>query len=305
MPKMIILRGVSGSGKSTWARSQRDAFGTMIVSRDDIRVMVYGSDGPDYYDVRKEILSLREQRVTVVQDAMIESILKSGFDVIVDNTNIEWKYVKALAKIANRVGAEVEVKVFDIPVHLAIANDNLRGSAGGRKVGIDVIRKQHSRFQGTKDKTLEPAFVPTPYHGTPGKPKAFLFDLDGTVYHMNGKRGPYDHNVDVDDPDEVVIDIVNTLALDTDYVAIAMSGRKTATRDTTIDCMKRDGLYFDHLFMRADGDDRADNIIKDELFETHIKDNFDVKFVLDDRNQVVDMWRAKGIKCLQVAPGDF
>jgi hypothetical protein len=84
-----------------------------------------------------------------------------------------------------------------------------------------------------------------------------------------------------------------------------MSGRKTATRQTTIDCLNRDDVPFDHLFMRADGDDRKDNIVKDELFEAHVRDHFDVQFVLDDRNQVVDMWRAKGIKCAQVAPGDF
>jgi len=48
-----------------------------------------------------------------------------------------------------------------------------------------------------------------------------------------------------------------------------------------------------------------DTIIKRRIFEQQIRDNLD-KFVLDDRNQVVDMWRNDiGLKVLQVAEGDF
>ena len=40
---------------------------------------------------------------------------------------------------------------------------------------------------------------------------------------------------------------------------------------------------------------------------THIliKDKYQVDYVLDDRNQVVEMWRSLGLTCLQVADGDF
>lgn len=300
MPRLVILRGVSGSGKSTWARSQS---GFVVVSRDAIRLMQFGSDGPDYYKVDKDVLRERENVVTVIQNGMISAALKAGRNVIVDNTNTEWKFVKEIAKIGYRHGAEIEVKVFDVQLERAIIRDKQRSLAGGRYVGEAIIRKQHSRLQGTKDRTLEPAFVPTPYHGTPGRPKAFLFDLDGTVYHMGDKRGPYDHNVDVDDPDEKIIHIVRTMARE--LIPIAMSGRVTATRETTIKCLMRDNVPFEHLFMRADGDFRPDNIIKAELFDNHVRDNFDVQFVLDDRNQVVDMWRKMEMTCLQVAEGDF
>lgn len=57
--------------------------------------------------------------------------------------------------------------------------------------------------------------------------------------------------------------------------------------------------------MRPEGDKRKDSIVKAELFDKHIKDNYAVDFVLDDRNQVVKMWRDMGLKCLQVAPGEF
>ena len=59
------------------------------------------------------------------------------------------------------------------------------------------------------------------------------------------------------------------------------------------------------LFMRPEGDHRKDNIVKEEIFNNHIRNKYNVIFVLDDRNQVVEMWRSLGLKCLQVADGDF
>lgn len=299
MPKMTILRGVSGCGKSTWAREQNAS----VVSRDDIRLTQFGSDNQDYYTVDKRVLFERESLVTVIQDAMIVGLLKAGHDVIVDNTNTEWKFVKALAKIGYRHGADVEVKTFDVPLHTAQQRAAMRKSLGGRDVPSDIIRQQHDRLQGTKNFVLDEVKPVVPYTGTPGKPKAFMYDLDGTVYHMNDKRGPYALNVDVDDPDPVVQEIVRTLALD--LVPIAMSGRKAATRKVTEECLFRDDVPFDHLFMRADEDNRADNLVKADLFDENVRDFYDVQFVLDDRDQVVEMWRRMGLKCLQVEPGDF
>ena len=45
--------------------------------------------------------------------------------------------------------------------------------------------------------------------------------------------------------------------------------------------------------------------IKREIFENYIRDYYNIQFVLDDRNQVVEMWRSLGLKCLQVQEGDF
>jgi len=42
-----------------------------------------------------------------------------------------------------------------------------------------------------------------------------------------------------------------------------------------------------------------------EIYEENIKGRYEVLFVLDDRNRVVDFWRSIGLICLQVAPGDF
>lgn len=42
-----------------------------------------------------------------------------------------------------------------------------------------------------------------------------------------------------------------------------------------------------------------------EQVDTHIRDRYDVRVVLDDRDSVVKMWRSLGLTCLQVALGEF
>lgn len=301
MTELIIMRGVSGCGKSTKAKAYADMLNGQVVSRDDIRLGFFGVE----FDPNIE------ERVTVIEHAMIDAFLRKGIDVISDNTNIEWKYVKAIAKIGYRQGATVKVEAIDVPLKVCKERNDKRGLLGGRHVPHEVIEKQYSRFQGTKNRELDEVPPVKPYSGTPGKPKAFLVDIDGTLAHMRDYRGPFDwKKVGLDDADEVIVDLVNILggssfALDLDHLnVIVMSGRDEVCRQETIDWLEN-YINFDNLFMRPAGDMRPDNIVKAELFDKHVRDRYDVKFVLDDRDQVVDMWRRMGLTCLQVAPGDF
>lgn len=301
MTTLTILRGVSGSGKSTWARQQS----AVVVSRDAIRLAFFGSDDQDYYQVSKEELSEKEQTVTVLQDAAVAGALKAGKNVIVDNTNVEWKFVKALAKIGYRYGADVSVKLFDVSVTEAMNRNGRRAKSGGRDVPLEVIQRQHERLKHTRNKQLDPVFYPKPYHGAPGKPKAFLCDLDGTLAEFENVRGPYDTNVENDEPIETIIDIVDALWA-SGLKVVFMSGRKEAARQGTENWLHKYVMFRGwELFMRPDDDNRSDNLVKAALFDEHVRNNYDVQFVLDDRDQVVETWRRMGLTCLQVAEGDF
>ena len=239
-----------------------------------------------------------------------DAIQRLGKDVIADNTNVEWKYVKALAKIGQAAGADVNIKLFDVPLGRALTNAEARANAGGRLVEPHIIRKQHERLQGTKDRQLDEPVVVKPYHGTPGKPKAFLVDVDGTLAHMSG-RSPFEwKRVGEDAVDEIIADIVLDLAtghqsMGERWNVIVMSGRDAACKYETMDWLDKHSIPWDRLFMRGENDMRPDNIVKAELFDRYVRDNFDVKFVLDDRDQVVRMWRKMGLTCLQVAEGNF
>lgn len=180
MSKMTIMRGVSGSGKSTWAKSQP---GAIVVSRDSIRASMFGSDDQDYYAVDKDVLRRKEDIVTAIQNESIAAGLRAGMHVIVDNTNVRPKYIKSIVDIGYKAGAEVEVKVIDVPVDVAIQRNAARHAAGGRLVPERIIRDQHQALRSSIDwKPVAPA-LPKAYAGTPGKPVAFLVDIDGTLAH--------------------------------------------------------------------------------------------------------------------------
>jgi hypothetical protein len=44
---------------------------------------------------------------------------------------------------------------------------------------------------------------------------------------------------------------------------------------------------------------------KEQLYRQHMEGKYNIKFVLDDRQQVVDMWRGLGLTVFQVDEGDF
>lgn len=134
------------------------------------------------------------------------------------------------------------------------------------------------------------------------KPKAIICDIDGTLAHNTG-RGWYDYELlHTDDVDEVVYDILDRYADDHDILIV--TGRSDDCRDVTLEWFKENDIPVDKMFMRKTGDERQDSVVKQQIFDTHIRGKYDVSFVLEDRNGVVDMWRKNKLKCLQVERAD-
>lgn len=138
------------------------------------------------------------------------------------------------------------------------------------------------------------------------KKKAIIVDLDGTICLLD-QRTPFEYEkCDTDLPHEPIIDIVKRYRTDPEFSVIFLSGREDSAYEKTKEWItKHIGNEPEYLFMRKTKDWRKDWIVKKEIFDAKIKPFFDILFVLDDRNQVVEMWRKEGLVCLQVAEGDF
>ena len=137
------------------------------------------------------------------------------------------------------------------------------------------------------------------------KQKAIMVDVDGTLADMKGIRGPFEWDkVSLDRPHLDIIKLVQTLS-DTGRKIIIMTGRDGVAEQHTKDWLKDHGVPYDEFFIRPAGNYEKDSIIKSRIYMDHIRDNYDIEFILDDRDQVVDMWRSIGLRCLQVAPGNF
>ena len=137
------------------------------------------------------------------------------------------------------------------------------------------------------------------------KPSAVIVDIDGTLAIITD-RSPYSHKgVLKDKPNAPVIAVARALA-QAGHTLMIVSGRSELAReDTELWLTRHLGVPFEGPFMRPARDDRKDEAIKREIYDHEIAPRFDVLCVLDDRDQVVRMWRAFGLVCLQVAPGDF
>lgn len=138
------------------------------------------------------------------------------------------------------------------------------------------------------------------------KRQAFIVDIDGTVA-LKGDRHPYDMTtVSQDAPNEPVLQVARALWL-MGANLIYLSGRFEAARADTIEWLLKHGSpQWSALYMRPDGDFRKDSELKKEFYYNHIEPTYDVLCVLDDRDQVVRMWREElKLCCLQVAYGDF
>src|SRR6478735_975457 len=142
MTKLIIVRGVSGSGKSTFAREyKRRNPHTIIVNRDKIREVLFGSE-EDY--------GVDEDLVTTIQETTIRGAFEGGWDVVVDNTNVIWYWVEDLARIASAYKAEVEIIDVNVGLEQAKLRNASRAANGGRFVPEHVIDKQWAHYLESK-----------------------------------------------------------------------------------------------------------------------------------------------------------
>jgi predicted kinase len=293
MLELVINRGIPGSGKSTYANAWVNAAnGRVRSNRDDIRFAGYGTYfGPP----------IDEEVVTRIQHAGIRAALSAGVSVIVDDCNIEMKYIKALAHIGYEYDAHVSINLVDVPLNVALE----RNAKRDRVVPEKVIRSMHSRLQGLKDVQLPEKPILRPYtNDMPNKEDAILVDIDGTLAKMVN-RGPFEwKRVGEDEVVPIVAEVVRMFYV-MGYKIIVMSGRDSVCREETTEWLDRHDIPWNALFMRAENDMRKDNIVKHELFWAHVANFYNVHTVLDDRDQVVKMWRDIGLTVFQVAPGAF
>jgi predicted kinase len=294
MQHLIILRGLPASGKSTWAREQvRNHANWKRVNKDDLRDMV--DDG--------QWNKVNEKSIVNTRNIIVEGFLRDGFNVIVDDTNLADKHIRDLMDIAERATPEfvsVEIKDFDAPLDELIKRDALRENP----VGAKVIKGMYYKYK-FKPEERHPKYV----EQNQNLPKAIIVDIDGTIALMKD-RGPFEwKKVGNDLVNKPVVDFVENFAYqDRDSGSceiILVSGRDSSCREETTDWLLVNNILYDSLFMRPEGDYRKDVEIKKEIYENHIKDEYNVVAVFDDRNQTVKGWRELGLLTFQVAEGDF
>jgi uncharacterized HAD superfamily protein len=149
------------------------------------------------------------------------------------------------------------------------------------------------------------------------KTRAIIVDIDGTLANVEHRRvyldktpkdwKAYNSAMAADTLNEWCRDLIHAVHMECGYDIIYVTGRHEEFREVTEKWLKDQDTSTGELWMRPDGDYRQDTIVKKEIYEKNIKPRYDgkIKFVIDDRKQVVDMWRSLGLVCLQCADGNF
>ena len=148
--------------------------------------------------------------------------------------------------------------------------------------------------------------------------KHVIVDIDGTIadctHRLKFIKGEVKdwtgfYNACIDDkPIQSMIDMVRALN-ERHYYIIFLTGRSEVARDLTYKWLSEhvmSGFDKDYLLMRPRGDYREDSVVKLELLKKHVENSkAEVSFILEDRQTVVNAYRAEGFKVLQVAEGNF
>lgn len=287
--RMLLTRGISASGKTTFAKELCEKDDSYVdINRDWIRFNVVkpGADWSNY-----KFSSKNEREVTEIQKEMVMDAYAKEKNVIISDTNLNEKTVEMWVDIAEELGYDFDIIDFSISYEEALKRDQLRANG----VGHTVIYKQYLnwlRFTEQAD----------PGERNLSRP-AIIVDIDGTLAFNRGGRGWYDWmRVGEDDVNEFLADILRYKCEENEIIIV--SGRDEICRQVTKDWLDHHAVPYNLLYMRKEGDQRKDSVVKMEIFNQFIKDAFDIVAVFDDRPQVLrDVWIPLGFQTYTV--GNF
>lgn len=300
--KAVICIGPSASGKSTFA-AELKKIGYIEVNRDSVREQILLEKKTDrkytLFDNMWGFWSFKwEDEVDKIVNDTINQASSQGKSIVISDTNLKTSRRDALKSKLENMGYSVSFEVFgkDLPVDVLWKRDATRKNT----VGHDVISKQYETFREE--------FPRYELKDVSDKPKAVIFDVDGTLAHMKGRRGPFEWDkVDLDEPDDVVLASLVAQHLMGNTI-IVMSGRDGVCYDKTWKWLRenisRVSKNFGHqevpfyLFMRKPDDMRSDVIVKNELFFENVDGKFNIVAAFDDRPKVCRGWYDLGIKVI-------
>lgn len=290
MAKMIIMKGLPASGKSTIAQGRLLADGnTVRINKDLLRKMLHFNKftGPN------EALTREASR------ALARAFLTERVNVIIDDTNLNEGTMQSWKDLAKDIGDFVKVEVMDltdVPIETCVERDMGRDDSVGKIVIHNMaIRAGLKKFQPDE---------------------VVICDIDGTIADTTHRQ----HFVDVKEDekkdwkgffgamgeDTVREDTKKTLMghAAAGRTIIFMSARPEKYKDVTERWLNRNFLTFAYtVIMRSDMDKRPDTEVKRDMFEKYFPDKSVVHAVYDDRPSVIRLWKELGLNVIDVGKG--
>lgn len=286
MSKIIILKGLPASGKSTKAEELLKQGNTVRLNRDLLRKMLHC----DKWSGKNEGLTKDAARL------ITKHFLSSGTNVIIDDTNLNPGTIQSWVNLAKEIESKIEyVDLTDVPIKECLKRDFERKNSVGQHVIIGMAMQYLDYLKGEK---------------------VVICDLDGTLCNISHRL----HFVkDVEKKDwksfhealqndslrKDVFERMLKILKEHNAKLIFVSGRPEDYREATQNWL--DSFFpftsdYEVLFMRPKNDKREDTVVKSEIFDRYLK-NLDIVKIFDDRPSIVRMWREKGLDVEDVGSG--
>lgn len=280
-----MMKGLPASGKSTKAKEIVEQGNWVRVNRDLIREMLYFNKW-----------SGKHEKITVdMEKGMAKNFLLNGFNVVVDDCNLNPNNRDMWSEVAKESKAKFEVMEMDTPYRECVQREKER-----QKVGVDVVTKMAMQYK----------LYPKPKKGF------VICDIDGTISDTK-HRLHYVKDVEKKDWKGFFSEMSeDSLREDTfikirdfcteGYEIIFVTARPEDYRKETEEWLQKHlecHIDWTAIIMRNSGDRRPDTEVKQQIYNTYFKNKYDVHTVIDDRPSVIRMWRENGLEVIDVGEG--
>lgn len=293
MSKLILMRGLPASGKSTICQGRMLADGnTVRINKDLLRKMLHFNK-----------FNHVNEKVTHETAKELAKVLLKKNNVIIDDTNLNPKVMsewKALAKAEN-----VKFEVMDL-TSTTVEECCERDLGREDSVGAAVIKNMALKYGLTK---FEPnSIVLCDIDGTISDPTARLHYVKEPEDEEEKKTWTKDWKsffmeMENDPVRELTQNLLMRFHTEGKKI-IFMSARPEMYKEITLRWLSKNFLTFAYtLIMRPTGDKRPDTEVKKEMFNTYFKDKSVIHAVIDDRPSIIRVWQEMGLNVLDVGNG--
>lgn len=128
MKVIHMLKGLPASGKTTLAVEMCKEERFKRVSKDDLRLMLHGG----FYSPETEAF------VIDVRNIIVSLAIQKGFDVVVDDTNLNPVHEEQLRFLAEALGAQFNIIEIKTSVEECLKRDECRSKPVGAKAILDM-----------------------------------------------------------------------------------------------------------------------------------------------------------------------
>lgn len=287
--KVVMLVGPAGSGKSTLAQG-------------------WTSMGYTYINQDTQGIAHRN---------MFDTAVFEQKNIIVDRMNFNKIQRERYLSVARSHGYQIEIIVlhqsYAVCLERMLQRENHPTIADERSARAAL----HTFFTKYERVTDDEADVVRRIWPDGEKPSAIVCDLDGTLCDVTHRRHfvqregkknwpGFFAGISNDPVNNWCADILDSMK--DRFAIVYCSGRGQEHEQVTRTWFANNiapEIAPSNLFMRHRGDSRQDYLVKEIILDFEILTRFKPHFMIDDRKQVVDMWRSRGFVCLQCDEGNF